>query len=225
MITSNNKTKLSLFALVGIYAFIASYPGSFTTSHSYAQQQADCKTNNDAKVISWTGNCVNGLLDGDGELLFEVEYEGKTASIKRVGKFYRGDKTGVYFEKTLTPVKGLYWSILQVSNDDKNIATGSATTPDYDMLTYNWYDKHYDPDVKMTFDEAFAKTVAQAKKANLKSIDPYTLKEYLSGRFKFTKADLQPSTGNSELSDNTNGTDDPKVFGGGSSASSSKKSK
>ena len=219
------KLKPVLFVVFGIYAFVASYPSSFTTSLSHAEQQVNCKTGFEQKVISWTGGCVNGLLDGDGELVFEMTYEGKTASVKRVSRYNRGVMTGVYFTKSLTPANGVYWSMLQVSNDSVAIATGDSKTSDYDMLTYTWWDKHYNPEVEMTFDEAFAKTVAQAKKANLNSIDPYTLKEYLSGRYKFTKAVSQTSSNSSGLENHSDGTDDAQVFGGSSSPKASKRKK
>ena len=129
-----------LFCVVfGLYAFTSSYPVSFTPSQSHAQQQVNCKTWNDAqKVISWTGDCVNGLLEGDGELVFEMAHEGKTALVKIVSKYNRGDPTGVYFTKSRTPANGLYWSMLQVTNDSVPIATGDSKTPNYDMLTYKW---------------------------------------------------------------------------------------
>ena len=220
------KLKPLLCMVFGIYAFVASYPGSFTTSRSHAEQQVNCKTVYDShKVISWTGGCVNGLLEGDGELVFEMALEGKTALVKMVSKYSRGDVQGVYFTKTLTPANGIYWSMLQVSNDGAAIATGNSKTSDYDMLTYRWLDKHYNPEVGMTFDEAFAKTVAQAKKANLNSIDPYTLKEYLSGRYKFTKAASQTSSNSSGLENHSDGTDDAQVFGGSSSPKASKRKK
>lgn len=224
IISHQNKFRFLLIIVVGIYAFLASYPGSFTSSHSHAEQQVNCKTWNDAqKVISWTGDCVNGLLEGDGELVFEMAHEGKTALVKIVSKYNRGDPTGVYFTKSLTPANGLYWSMLQVTNDSVPIATGDSKTPNYDMLTYKWWDKHYNPEVEMTFNEAFAKTVAQAKKANIESIDPYILKEYLLGRYKFTKAVSQTSSNSSKLENHSDGTDDFKVFGGSSSTQGIKK--
>lgn len=220
------KLKPLLCVAFGIYVFTSSYPGSFSTSHSHAKQQDNCKTWNDKqKVISWTGDCVDGFLEGDGELVFEMVHEGINAKVKIVSKYNRGDPTGVYFTKTLTPANGLYWSMLQVTNDGVPIATGDSKTPDYDMLTYKWWDKHYNPEVEMTFDEAFAKTVAQAKKGNIKSIDPYILKEYLLGRYKFTKSVSQTTSNSSELENNSDGIDDAKVFGGSSSPKASKNKK
>ena len=77
----------------------------------------------------------------------------------------------------------------------------------------------------MTFDEAFEKTVAQAKKVNLKSIDPYTLKDYLAVRYKFTKAVSQTTSSSSVEENNSDGTDEAKVFGGSSSPKASKRKK
>ena len=78
--------------------------------------------------------------------------------------------------------------------------------------------------VMISFEEAWAKAEAAAKKSNEKSMDPYLLKEYLAGRFKFTKADSKPGTSSPGLADDTNA-DDPQVFGGGSSPNATKTKK
>ncbi len=220
------KLKPLLCVVFGIYAFTSSYPGSFTASHSYAEQQVNCKTVNDEqKVITWTGDCINGLLDGDGEVVFEMFHTGKMAKVKMVSKFNRGEVTGVYYTKSYTTFNELYWSMLQVSNDSITIAAGSPVSAEYNDLNMKWFDKRYSPEIEMTFDEAFTTSVARAKKLNQKSIDPYTLKEYLSGRYKFNKADSQAQTVSPDLADNANAADDPQVFGGSSSPKASKRKK
>lgn len=220
------KLKPLLCVAFGLYAFAASYPGSFTSSYSHAEQQVDCKTVKDYfKVISWTGNCVNGLIDGDGELIVEIQSKGKTGLAKRVGKFVLGDKRGVYFDKSITPFNGQNWCMLQVSNDDKGVGIQSGPVTEQEMLNYVWYDQHYEPERGMTFDDAFAATVNRAKRDNVDSIDPKILKEYLLGRYKFTKAvPLAPSS-SPELENQSDGTDDPKVFGGSSSPKEGKRKK
>ena len=218
------KLKPLLCVVVGVYAFTSSYPGSFTSSHSHAQQQVNCKTSNNSKVISWTGGCVNGLLEGDGELVFEFDTEEGTSSAKLVGKFHDGATSGVRYMKLLKQSSdGLFWTMLDVGTDSPSIAT-SSKQPNDDVYNMYWYDHTYDNGPKMNFDEALKRKVALAKKLNQESIDPYILKEYLLGRYKFTKTDSKPGTGSSNLADDTNA-DDPQAFGGGSSPNATKTKK
>ena len=66
----------------------------------------------------------------------------------------------------------------------------------------------------------------QCKQKNrIKSINPYLPTEYLAGRFKFNEADSQAESSSSELENNSDDTDDAKVFGGSSSPKAIKKSK
>ena len=218
------KLKPLLCVVVGVYAFTSSYPGSFTSSHSHAQQQVNCKTSNNSKVISWTGGCVNGLLEGDGELVFEFDTEEGTFSAKLVSKFHDGATSGVRYMKLLKQSSdGLFWTMLDVGTDSPSIAT-SSKQPNDDVYNMYWYDHTYDNGPKMNFDEALKRKVALAKKLNQESIDPYILKEYLLGRYKFTKTDSKPGTGSSNLADDTNA-DDPQAFGGGSSPNATKTKK
>ena len=219
------KLKPLLCVVFGIYAFISSYPGSFAASHSNAQQQVDCKTSDDSnKVVTWTGACVNGFLDGDGELVFETVYAGKKVLTKRVSKFYQGNTTGVYFTKSLGPLDGKYWNTLDVTDGGKPFYT-TSTKPDANIVSLQWRDFNDDPQIPMNFDEAFVRVVALAKKSNQNSIDPNLLKEYISGKYKFSKADTQTQTVSPDLADNANAADDPQVFGGSSSPKAIKKKK
>lgn len=220
------KLKPLLIVVFGIYTFISSYPGSFTSSHSHAEQVVDCKTSNTKqKIISWTGNCVNGLLEGDGELVYEVDTDEGTVSAKTVSKFRRGGTSGIRFTKLLKQTSdGLFWTMLDVGTDSPTIAT-SSKQPNDDVYNMYWYDYTYDNGPKMNFDEALKRKVALAKKLNQESIDPYILKEYLSGRFKFTKTISQTVPNSSELETHSDGTDDAKVFGGSSSPKASKNKK
>ena len=215
-----------LYVVFGIYTFISSYPGSFTSSHSHAEQQLNCKTSDvKLKLISWTGNCVNGLLEGDGELVHEVDTDEGAILAKVVSKFHEGATSGVRYMKLLKQSSdGLFWTMLNVGNDSPSIAT-SSKQPNDDVYNMYWYDHTYDNGPKMNFDEALKRKVALAKKLNQESIDPYILKEYLLGRYKFTKADSQPGTSSPDIADNLNSADDPQVFGGSSSPKAIKKKK
>ena len=210
------KLKPLLCVTFGLYAFIASYPGSFSPSYSHAEQQVDCKTWSDAqKVISWTGGCVNGLLDGDGELVFESNFNEKKYDFKLVGNFNEGRKLGLYFLHNLTEGKGLLIS----TYDDLELFADPLKMND-DILQSRWMDEQ-NKSVLISFDDAWAIAEASAKKANVKSIDPKILKEYLLGKYTFTKAVSETSSNSSGLESKPNGTDDPKVSGEASSPKSS----
>ena len=107
IISLKNKFKSLLIVAVGLYAFTSSYPGSFTSSHSHAEQQVDCMLNNGVKVTTWTGSCVDGFINGDGELVFENIIEGKKNVWKVVGKFDRGGTSGLHFVLNITDSNGL----------------------------------------------------------------------------------------------------------------------
>ena len=218
------KLKPLLCVLVGIYTFTSSYPGSFTSSHSHAQQQVDCKTNNDAKIISWTGSCVDGFLDGDGEVVFETNDEGKKRVWKVVGKFLGGGIAGLHFIYNYRYDPDLYYGALVFYSENISFFTDRHKIND-NIFLEKWGDTKSNPIVFMTFDEAWAKAEAAAYKSNYQSIDTHLLKEYLAGRFKFNKADSQPGTSSPDLADNANAADDPQVFGGGSSPNATKTKK
>ena len=216
------KLKPLLCVVFGVYAFTSSYPGSFTSSHSNAQQQVDCKTKNGAKVITWTGGCVNGLLNGDGELVYEFIDEGKKEVWKVVGKFDGGGVMGLHSMFNYTD-PNLYYGFLMFHSEKISLYLSRHKINDSIFLS-KWFDTENDT-VQMSFDEAWAKAEAAAEKSKYKSIDTHLLKEYLAGRFKFNKADSQAVSSSSDLADNSNAADDPQVFGGSSSPKAIKKKK
>ena len=218
------KLKPLLCVLVGIYTFTSSYPGSFTASHSHAEQQVDCKTKNGAKVITWTGGCVNGLLNGDGELVYETIAEGKKEVWKLVGKFDGGGVLGLHFFYNYRYDPDLYYGALVFYSEKISLFTFRHKIND-NIFLKKWGDTESNPIVFMTFDEAWAKAEAATEKSKYISIDPHLLKEYLAGRYKFTKADTQAVSSSPDLADNANAADDPQVFGGGSSPNATKTKK
>lgn len=214
------KLKPLLCVLVGIYTFTSSYPGSFTSSYSHAEQQADCKLSNGVKVITWTGGCVDGFLDGDGEVVYEAIFEGKKSVYKVVGKFYEGGITGLHYVYNFTENFGF----LRLPSEKISFITNKHKI-NVNIFLEKWSDLESNPIVMMTFDEAWAKAEAATKKYKYQSIEPQLLKEYIAGRFKFNKADSQPRTSSPDLADNANAADDPQVFGGGSSPNATKTKK
>ena len=215
--------KFLSIVVVSLYFFTSSYPGSFTTSLSHAEQQVSCKSaNSTTKVISWTGGCVNGLLDGDGELVTEMTANGgEIYRMKAVGKFLGGGRSGVSYWKTLDIGGGYYWSMLSVDSSEGSFASYTTSSHPYDDFNVKWYsDKNYKGEISV--DEVLEKSFAFAKNNSLASIDLYTLKEYIYGRYKYTQT---ASNSSIELENHSDGIDDPQVFGGSSSPKAKKSKK
>ena len=111
--------------------------------------------------------------------------------------------------------------MLSVDSSEGSFASYTTSSHPYDDFNVKWYsDKNYKGEISV--DEVLEKSFAFAKKVNLDSINPYTLKEYIYGRYKFTQT---ASNSSIELENHSDGIDDPQVFGGSSSPKAKKSKK
>lgn len=173
-----------------------------------AYADSNCKLKTPVTVISWTGVCSDGYIDGIGELAYQFSNtKGELTRIQTFGKVNQGMPTGLH-SSAADPSPTTQFSTYYTNNGSlkqTGILVASDSSNQHLPLSKRFWGAEANDgnNESITYELALNKMKAYIEERNEPSIDFEVFKAYLEGRVKVTGEDdplvlgaaLKPSGG------------------------------